>query len=69
MIKRKSDERDDGRGPNNKPPITFVIGGLLSPGTGSRPRVPLHFELCTVCRFSQCCFTALMLATPACPPL
>ena len=23
----------------------FVIGGLMSPGAGSRPRVPLRFEL------------------------
>ena len=28
-----------------KPPTTLVIGGLMSPGAGSRPRVPLHFEL------------------------
>jgi len=42
----------------SKPPTTSVIGGPISSDAGSRPRVPLHFELCTVCRFSQCCFIA-----------
>jgi len=52
-----------------KPPTTFVIGGPISSDAGSRPRVPLHFELCTVCRFSQCCFTASIAVTAACSPL
>jgi len=33
----------------------------------SRPRVPLHFELFTVCRFYQC-VRAFMLVTVACSP-
>jgi hypothetical protein len=33
----------------------------LSSNAEPRPLVPLRFELvCTVCRFSQCCFTASM---------
>jgi len=40
-----------------QPPITFVIGGSVVHDVKPGPRLPLHPEFRTVCRFSQYCLS------------
>jgi len=53
----------------SKPLIIFHDQRLLSHDIEPRPLVPLHPELCSVCRFSQCCQKASFSSRVTCPSL
>jgi hypothetical protein len=49
-----------------KPPVTSVTGGSVVHDVKPGPRLPLHPECLTICRFSQYCLASIQTGLLAC---